>query len=555
MHGRVLLPSLAALAAACASAAGSGPASADAAAEAAAAKVRQEVIARHTVELASDRYEGRFPGTRGEEFSVAYIEREMRRLGLAPGNPDGTYVQRFELVGQRSRATGTLTVGGATEPLDIPGQAAFSAGHPQPQTRLRGSELVFVGYGISAPEHGWDDYAGVDVRGKTVLILRGEPEPRLPGDTARFDPALFRGSQLTVHGTIEHKRAVAARHGAAAVVLLPPALPGFRNAAARLGREAIALGSEPWPPVFGVFSPELKTRLWTAARRSFSADSMAATRPGFRAMPLGATLSLDITSALRRIPTRNVVGTLPGSDPAVRDEYVIYGAHWDAFGIGPAVDGDSIYNGAVDDAVGVGQMLAVAEALAAMRPRPRRTILFLAFSAEEHGLLGARHYVANPLYPLERTLAMINFDIVHLAGPTRDVTLFGHGRSTLDELVAAAARLQHRTAEGERAAQIDTWFYQDHFAFAEAGIPALTVAAGNDVIGRPAGYAEQRAAEYRTSHYHRPSDEVHPDWDWGSIVQDAQLGVLLGLRLANGTERPAWKPGAEFAARRPPPAP
>ena len=513
--------------------------------------VTRAVIARHAVELASDRYEGRFPGTRGEDLAVAYLEGEMRRLGLAPGNPDDTYVQRFELVGQRSRAAGSLTIGGTAVPLDIPAEAAFAAAWPDPRLRIRDSELVFAGYGISAPEYRWDDYAGVDVRGKTVLVLRGEPEVRLAGDTSRFDPALFRGAQLTVHGTIEHKRAVARRHGAAAVILLPPALPGFRNAAARMEREVIALGNEPWTAVFGVFSPALKPRLWAAAGRTFAEDSAAAVRRGFRAVPLGAALTLDVTSELRRIPTRNVVGMLPGSDPVLRDEYVVYGAHWDAFGVGPAVNGDSIYNGAVDDAVGVGQMLAVAQALAAMRPRPRRTILFIAFSAEEHGLLGARHYVANPLYPLERTLAMINFDIVHLAGATRDVTMFGHGRSTLDELVAEAARLQGRTVEGERGPQADTWFYQDHFAFVEAGVPALTVAAGNDVIGRPAGYAEQRAAEYRANHYHRPSDEVRDDWHWGSIVQDAQLGVLLGLRIANGGERPDWKPGAEFAGRRP----
>jgi hypothetical protein len=551
MHTRFLTAALAIAATGCASA--GRPAASGAVERAAAAAVTQEVIARHTVELASDRYEGRFPGTRGEELAVGYIEGEMRRLGLAPGNPDGTYVQRLELVAQRSRAAGTLTIAGRAETLSIPGQAAFAAARPVPQTRVRDSELVFAGYGISAPEYGWDDYAGVDVRGKTVLILRGEPEPRLADDTARLDPALFRGPQLTVHATIEHKRAVAQRHGAVAVVQLPGMAGGFPRVAQRLGGEIIALGTEPWPPVLGAISPELKARIFAAAGRTFSVDSAAAGRAGFRAVPLGATLSLDVTSELRRIPTRNVIGRLEGSDPRLRGEYVIFSAHWDAFGIGPAVDGDSIYNGAVDDAVGVGQMLAVAQALAAMRVRPRRTVLFLATSAEEHGLLGARHYAANPLYPLERTLADINFDIVYLAGQTRDVTMFGHGRSTLDEMVAAAARLQDRTVEGERAPQIDTWFYQDHFAFVEAGVPSLSVAAGNDVIGRPPGYAEERAAEYRASHYHRPSDEVRGDWDWGSIVQDAQLGVLLGLRIANGNEWPAWKPGAEFADRRPRP--
>lgn len=547
MHPRVLLPGLAVAAAACATGgrvaaplATSGAAEADAI-----ARVSQAVIARHTVELASDRYEGRFPGTHGEELAVAYIEREMRRIGLAPGNPDGSYVQHFELVGQRSRAAGTLTLGGATQPLDIPGEAAFAAARPVAETRLRESELVFAGYGIQAPEHGWDDYAGVDVRGKTVLVLRGEPEPRLADDTARLDPAFFRGAQLTVHGTIEQKRAVAHRLGASAVVLLPPASAGFRNAATRLGGEIIALGNEPWAPVFGVFSPALKPRIFAAAGRSFGADSLAAGRPGFRAIPLGATLSLDVASEVRRIPTRNVVGMLEGADPRLRGELVVYSAHWDAFGIGPAVDGDSIYNGAVDDAVGVGQLLAVAEALAAS-PRPPRSILFLATSAEEHGLLGARHYVRNPLHPLQRTLVDINFDIVSLAGETRDVTMYGIGRSTLDEMVAHAARLQGRTVRADSGAGGDMWFRQDHFAFAEAGVPALSVAAGNDVPGRPAGYAEERAAEYRTRHYHRPSDEVREDWEWGSIVQDARLGVLLGLRIATTGERPAWKPGAEF---------
>ena len=558
MATRALTLLLALLAAACGRGPrGAAPAPSTTAARsgdsAVAALVTRDAIARHTIELASDRYEGRFPGTRGEELAVSYIEPEMRRIGLAPGNPDGSYVQRFELLGRRGGGiTATLTARGATTPIDIPGEAAFATTVPEPRTTLRESELVFAGHGITAPEYGWDDYAGVDVRGKTVLVLRGEPELRVAGDSARFDPARFRGPQLTHHGILERKREVARRHGAAGVIFLTQGAPGFRTQAARLhGRESIMLGSEGWPPVVGVVSPALKVRIYAAAGRTFAADSLAAGRPGFRAIPLGVALSLDAASEWRRIPTRNVVGLLPGADPRLRDEHVIFSAHWDAFGIGPAVDGDSIYNGAVDDAAGVGQMLAVAEALASgARARPARTMLFLATSAEEPGLLGARHYAAHPLYPLERTLANVNFDIISLAGETRDVRVYGQGRSTLDEIVADAARLQGRVAEGEREPQQDTWFYQDHFAFVEAGVPAISVAAGNDAVGKPPGYGEQRARQYRTRDYHRPSDEVRPDWEWGSIVQDARLGLLVGLRIADGVApRPTWKPGAEVGAR------
>lgn len=491
-----------------------------------AARVTQRAIEPHVRTLASDEFEGRFPGTRGEELTVRYIEQQFRRLGLQPS------VQWFDLQAQRTKAEATLNVRGALSPLAVPAEAAFVATRVAPRTNVRDSELVFAGYGIVAPEHGWDDYAGVDVRGKTVLVLRDEPDV----------PALFRGPQTTVHSRIERKRAAAHERGAAAVLFLARADRGFAVQAEQFSREFITLGNEPWPPVIGVIAPAARQKIYAAASRDFERDSAAAGVRGFRAIALGVTMSIDLQSDWRTIRTRNVIATLEGTDGAVRHEHVIFSAHWDAFGIGAPVDGDAIYNGAVDDAVGVGQVLAIAEALATTRPR--RTMLFLITSAEEQGLLGARHYAADPALPLSKALLNINYDIVDTSGATRDVRMHGSGRSTLDAAVAEAARLQGRTVTVDTAAT-PFWFLQDHFAFAEKGVPALSIASGNDVIGKPAGYAETRAQEYRTKRYHQPSDEVLDDWDWGSIVQDAQLGVLLGLRFAETGERIRFTPGVD----------
>ena len=510
-----------------------------------AARVTQSAIEPHVRTLASDEFEGRFPGTRGEELAVRYIEGQFRRLRLQPAAPDGTYVQAFDLQAQRTKAEASLNLRGARSPLAVPAEAAFVATHVQPRTNVRDSELVFAGYGVVAPEHGWDDYAGVDVRGKTVLVLRDEPEPRLAGDSAGPDPALFRGSQATLHSRIERKRAVAHERGAAAVLLLARADRGFALQAEQFSREFITFGNEPWPPVIGVLAPAVRQRIYAAANRDFEKDSAAAGVRGFRALALGVTISIDLQSEWRRIRTRNVLAKLQGVDRSVRDEHVIFTAHWDAFGIGAPVNGDAIYNGAVDDAVGVGQLLATAEALATTRPK--RTMIFLVTSAEEHGLLGARHYAAHPALPLSKALLNVNYDIVDTSGATRDVRMYGSGRSTLDTAVREAARLQDRivTDDTVAAASSQLWFLQDHLAFAEKGVPALSVASGNDVIGKPPGYAEKRAQEYRTSRYHQPSDEILEDWDWGSIVQDAQLGVLLGLRFSERGERIRFTPGVD----------
>ena len=510
-----------------------------------AARVTQGAIERHVRTLASDEFEGRFPGTRGEDLTVRYLERQFRRLGLRPAGPDGTYVQWFDLHAQRTKGEAMLHVRGARSPLAVPAEAAFVATRVQPRTTVRDSEVVFAGYGIVAPEHGWNDYAGVDVRGKTVLVLRDEPEPRLAGDSEKADPALFRGPQATIHARIERKRAVAHERGAAAVLFLARADRGFALQAEQFSREFITLGNEPWPPVIGVIAPAARQKIYAAANRDFERDSADAGVHGFRAIPLGVTISIDLQSEWRTIRTRNVIAKLPGHDRTVRDEHVIFTAHWDAFGIGAPVDGDAIYNGAVDDAVGVGQLLAIAEALATTRPK--RTLLFLVTSAEEQGLLGARHYAAHPVLPLSKALLNINYDVVATSGATRDVRMYGSGRSTLDAAVREAARLQDRIVVHETAAAPASqfWFLQDHFAFAEKGVPALSVASGHDVVGKPAGYAAERAQEYRTKRYHQPSDEVLEEWDWGSIVQDAQLGILLGLRFAERGERVHFTPGVD----------
>jgi Zn-dependent M28 family amino/carboxypeptidase len=510
----------------------------------------------HIRELASDAFEGRAPGTAGEDSTVAYLTGQFRAMGLAPGNPDGTYVQDVPLVGFTTEAKGTLRVGATAIPLDSPEAWSPVSRRPQDEVTVAGSEVVFVGYGVEAPEQGWDDFKGLDVRGKTLVMLVGDPPVPDPADPSRLDPKVFGGRAMTYYGRWTYKYEMASKRGAAAVLLVHEAGPAgypWSVPRANYGREHFDI---PGPELAGRVAVEswiafdTARALFGAANRDFDALKAAAATRDFRPVPLGATFDATARNARREVKSRNVVARVVGSDPALRDEHVVFTAHWDHLGRDKALAGDQIYNGAADNASGTAMLLELARAFAGTRPAPKRSLLFLAVTAEEQGLLGATYYAANPLYPIAKTVANVNMDVVNLWGPTSDVTSVGMGQSTLDDLLVAVAGAKGRTVVPDPEPEKGMYYRSDHFAFAQVGVPALNAKGGSRFVGKPEGYGQARRDEYTKNDYHKPSDEVKPDWDLAGAAADAGLLYEVALRVANGEHVPEWTPTSEFRARR-----
>lgn len=511
------------------------------------------ILARTRI-LASDAFEGRGPGTRGEDSTVAYLEREFRRLGLAPGNPDGTYVQDVTLVGYTGAGSGGFTVGGRAMPLATNGDVVLVARHAAPVTTVANSDVVFVGYGVHAPELGWDDYAGVDVKGKTVVILINDPPVTRNG---KLDDAVFRGRAMTYYGRWTYKYEEATRRGAAAALIVHETGPAgypWEVVTGSWGRENFDIrspGGEPARvPVEGWLALDRTKALFAAAGQDFDALKARAARRGFRAVPLNATASFEVRNTVRTVRSRNVIARLEGSDPALAREHVVYTAHWDHFGRDTTRQGDQIFNGALDNASGTAALVQLAEAFTKLPTRPKRSLLFLAVTGEERGLLGAKYYAENPLWPLATTLADINLDGVNQWGRTRDLTVVGLGNSTLDDALRGVLRAQGRVVRPDPEPEKGFFYRSDHFEFAKQGVPALYVDAGVDYVGKPAGYGMGKRDEYEASDYHKPSDEVKPDWDLSGAVEDVRALFLVGHGVANGATWPTWKPGTEFRAAR-----
>lgn len=516
--------------------------------------IRANEILEHTRVLASDEYEGRAPGTRGEELTVAYLTDQFRRMGLQPGNPDGTFVQNVPLVGFSTDATFTLTSGGNTTTLNPLTDYVAVSRHFQPEVRVDNSDLVFVGYGVVAPEFGWDDYKDVNVRGKTIVMLINDPAVPDPANSARLDPDMFKGNAMTYYGRWTYKYEIAAEKGAAAAIIIHETGPAgypWEVVSGSWGRENFDIrttGPAKGPRVEAWITSEQAQKLLQASNLNFGDLKRAAIRKDFRPVSINAKASFHLRNTIRDVQSRNVIARLEGSDEA--DEYIIYTAHWDHLGRDPKLAGDQIYNGALDNASGTAAMLEIAEAFTQLKERPRRSILFLAVTAEEKGLLGAKYYGSAPLYPLNKTLANINMDGVNQWGRTSDVVIVGYGNSTLDDLVTDVARHQGRTIIPDPEPEKGYFYRSDHFEFAKQGVPAIYTDAGVTYVGKPAGYGEQKRDEYTTRDYHKPSDEIKPDWDLTGAVDDAQLLFMIGYRVAQGDVWPEWKPGTEFRAKR-----
>lgn len=514
-------------------------------------------LLRHIEVLASDEFEGRAPASAGEEKTVAYLVEQFRALGLKPGNPDGTFVQEVPLVGFRTKAKGAIHIGDKAIVLDSPGRWVGVSRRQVPSVEVEGSAVVFVGYGIVAPEYGWDDYKGLDVRGKTIVMLVNDPPVPDPDDPSKLDDAVFKGRAMTYYGRWTYKYEIAAEKGAAAAIIVHETGPAgypFEVVSGSWGREDFDLPAEDRnasrAAVEAWVTAETAREIFEAAGKDFEELKRAAVSREFRPVPLDATADFKAENTLREVRSKNVVARLEGGDPRLRDEHVVFTAHWDHLGRDDSLEGDAIYNGAADNASGVAMMLEIAEAAARLRPAPKRSLLFLAVTAEEKGLLGARYYAENPLYPLDSTLANINADVINLWGRTRDVTSVGLGQTTLDDLLAEVARDSGRVVIGDPEPEKGMYYRSDHFEFAKVGVPALNAKAGVEYVGKPEGYGLRRRDEYTRNDYHKPSDEVKPDWDLSGAVEDARLLLEVALRVADGDAYPEWKAGSEFRARR-----
>ena len=519
------------------------------------ASVSTEDLLRHIKTLSSDEFEGRAPGTPGEEKTVNYLTGEFKKLGLKPGNPDGTYVQNVPLAGFTPQPTMSFNIGAKTFKIDEPDYLARSLRYV-PDVKVENSDVVFVGYGVNAPEYGWDDFKGVDVKGKTVVFLINDPAIPDPQDPSKLNEQMFKGKAMTYYGRWTYKYEIASEKGAAAAIIVHETGPaGYPFAALASWRQEnfdIRTPDKNMKQV-GIQSwiTDTKAReLFAAAGQDFDALKKAALSKDFKPVPLKAKANIAIKTALREVDSRNVVAKLEGSDPKLKDEYVIYTAHWDHMGRDPKLSGDQIFNGALDNASGTAALLELAEAFTRLATPPKRSILFLAVTAEEKLLLGAKYYAANPLYPLDHTLADINMDGLNQWGRTKDVVVIGYGNSTLDDILQQAATEQGRTLKPDAEPEKGFFYRSDHFEFAKQGVPALDTDAGIEFVGKPADYGMKKRDEYTTNDYHKVSDEVKPDWDLAGAVEDLQLLFEVGNRVAQTDKWPEWKPGTEFLAKR-----
>jgi len=500
--------------------------------------------------LASDELGGRGPGSVGDDLTRLYLATRLQGLGYLPGAADGSYQQRFEMVGVESLTPDRWRFETGDGAVDLARSEEFVAvsGRQQAAVELDGAELVFVGYGIVAPEYGWDDYKGADLAGKVLVMLNNDPD---------WSDDLFAGNRRLYYGRWTYKYEIAARQGAAGAIIIhttPSAGYPWQVVQTSWGGEAFQLPTDGAGKLaVEAWATEAATRrLLSAAGHDLDRLVEAAHRRDFRPVPLGISSSLTIATRMRRIETANVLGLLPGSDPALRDEVVVFTAHHDHLGTheAAAAGEDAIYNGAVDNATGCAQLLRLAEAYADLAVRPRRSILFAFVAAEEQGLLGSAYYASHPTFPAGRIAANVNLDAGNVFGRTRDITYVGKGKSSLDAVIEAAAAAQGRVVQGDQFPDRGSFYRSDQFNFAKIGVPALYLDGGTDFVGKDPEYGKRLQERYESTCYHQPCDEVSAEWDLSGMVEDTRLAFSAGLAIADADPMPTWNEGDEFEAAR-----
>jgi len=514
-------------------------------------------LLKHIKVLASDEYEGRAPGSKGEELSIKYIVDQFKALGLKPGNPNGSYTQEVPLAGITTKPTAAFSINGKATELKFPDDYVASSARLQEEIKVENSEMVFVGYGVVAPEYDWDDYKGVDLKGKTIVVLINDPAIPDPNDPGKLDPKMFKGRAMTYYGRWSYKYEIAAEKGAAAAVIIhetEPAAYPYSVVMSSWGTENFEIDATDKNmkqlPVRSWITLDVAKKLLADSGQDFDALKQAALRKDFRPVALGAKANFNLKQTVRSFRSRNAVGKIEGSDPKLKDEWLLYTAHWDHLGREPEKPGDNIYNGAIDNASGIAAILELAEAYIKLPKPTKRSVLMVATTAEESGLLGAKYYAENPLYPLEKTLADINIDGTSVWGRTHDIEDISDGNSSLDDMLSEAAKRQGRVMTPNSKPERGGFYRADNFEFSKFGVPALYTGRGKQVIGKPEGFGQEKAEEYVAKIYHQPSDQIDPAWDLAGAVEDMQLLFEVGYQVANGEGWPEWTPGAEFKAKR-----
>lgn len=542
----------------CVSACGTGaPSSSDvpsaavpaAAVDEAAATITEQQLRNDVTTLASDAFEGRGPATEGDRRARAFLIRRLQELGFAPGGPNGGWEQPFDVLSITGSVPGRWRFTAPKAALELRYRDDFIAvsGVQSPAASISQAELVFVGYGIDAPEFGWNDFKDADLRGKVLVVLNNDPD---------WDPSLFAGSTRLYYGRWTYKYESAARRGAAGAIIVhttPSAGYPWQVVQASWSGAQFELpaGDEPRLQVQGWTTEEATRRLFAAGGHDLDTLRAAARSRDFRPVPLGLRTSLTITNTVSAVQTANVAGLMPGGDPSLKDQVVIYSAHHDHLGTGEAdAAGDRVYNGALDNAAGCAQLLAIAGAFGRLQARPRRSVLMLFVAAEEQGLLGSAYFARQPMFPAGRIAANINYDGGNIWGRTTDVVLLGLGKSSLDVVARDAAKRQGRSIVGDQFPDRGSYYRSDQFSFAKVGVPALYFRTGVSFIGRPEGWGRAQIEAWEAKQYHQPSDQIDDGWNFEGMLDDARLGFLSGWAIAQADTMPSWTPGDEFEAAR-----
>jgi len=506
-------------------------------------------IRAHVKFLSSDLLEGRGVGARGGELATEYLATQFSLAGAKPAGDNGTYFQNLTLSSVEPVGPGQLTATSA-EGQAIPFRWLddfVGLSNLQQADSSFDADAVFVGHGITAPEFKWDDYQGADVRGKVVVMFTNEP----PSD----DPAFFTGGALTYYGRWTYKYEEATRRGAVAAILIhttPTASYGW-DVLRATGRGDAQVKRTPGAPALafaGWMTQAAGDKIAATIGKTAEALLAMANTRGFKAIPLPVRFRGRMQSKVRDIETRNVVARIDGSDPVLKSEAVVFSAHWDHLGIGEAVNGDAIYNGAADNATGCAMILEMARAWAMLPAKPRRSAIFLAVAAEESGLLGSEYYGRHPVIPAGKTAAALNFDMFMPFGRASDVVLTGAERTTIYPIVEEAARRFHLTVKPDPRPEAGTFYRSDHFSFARVGIPSFSIDGGDDLLGKPPGTGKRLFDDFEEHHYHQPSDEYREDWDFSGMEEYARFGFLIGVNVANSSKMPTWREGDEFLGAR-----
>lgn len=502
-------------------------------------------IREYTRALSADQMEGRGVGQPGGDRATEYLANQLALAGAKPAGVNGTYFQRVPLVGVETQPSSTLSATALGKSVEFKWGEDFVGVNlaQQPDARFEG-DAVFVGHGITAPDFRWDDFKVVDVTGKILVLFTSEPESN--------DPKFFDGRALTYYGRWTYKYEEALRRGARGCIIIhttPTASYGWDVVRNSWGREDPYVKVESGGKALsfaGWVSREAGEKLLGLSGHTVDELLKASDRRDFKPIELGIRFRGHVVSKIRDLETRNVAAMIPGSDPKLKDEYVIYSAHWDHLGVATPVNGDPIYNGAIDNATGCAVLLELARAWAALPQKPRRSVLFLAVTAEEGGLKGSEYYAQHPLVPLAKTAINLNFDALYPWGRAKDVVITGAERTTVFPMAQQLAKRLNLSISGDVAPEAGHYFRSDHFSFAHAGVPAFSIDHATEFAGNPAGWGKQAYEEYNTKHYHQPSDEFQQDWDFTALAQAGEFGFLLGRDIANQDKLPDWRPGEQF---------